>query len=333
MKWILATPYIKKMEKSIWTIAEEKERSLKFILSPTFYEHNRSRKNSTIRDWGDYWQHASDAFQKAEHYNCGIITAFPQLPICAGFKKRHTKISPPIIASTFNLGALHGGYKQSLARYCLKYIDKFTVHSSAEIINYSQYLNLPKEKFEFVPLHKPIMPLTEHEENESPFILSIGSANRDYETLLAAIKNLGYPLTIVAPKYALSNLIIPKNVTVKSNLTLTECRSLVQKARINVIPIQNQYTASGQVTLIEAMMYRKAVITTDTIGTRDYVINNKTGIMTKNKSVTDLENAIHLLWNNESIRDELAIHAHEYVKTELSREKAADRLLNIINNI
>jgi len=333
MKWILTAPYpcMKQLDNDFWTLVRDKDKSLDFILSPANYSHDGSRYQSSIKDWKDYWLHATDAWTKAQENEAGIITEFPQLPVCAGIRKRLSMKSTPIVAWTFNLGALHGKHKKLLARSALKSINKFIVHSSAEIINYSQYLNLPASRFEFVPLHKPIMVPTATENNDAPFILAMGSANRDYAILLKAIKTLKYPLTIVASPHALSGLDIPTFVTVKSNLSLQECRTLVQKARINIVPIDNESTASGQVTVIEAMMYKKAVIATDTIGTRDYIINGQTGFLVRPRSEKALADSIELLWSNEKLRSEVASNAQEYVKTELNHQKATAHLIQILN--
>ena len=333
MKWILAAPYMKKLNKGLWTLAQEQSKSLEFILSPAEYTHDRSRAQSNLKDWQDYRRHANDAWKKAQQYDAGIITAFPQLPVCVGIQKRFSKKTTPIVAWTFNLGALHGKHKKILARTALKSVNKFIVHSSAEIINYSQYLNLPVSRFEFIPLHKPIMPATVNENTSRPFILSMGSANRDYATLFNAIKELNYPLTVVAPPHALSGLSIPTSVTIKSNLTLPECRTLAQQARINIVPILNKNTASGQVTVLEAMMYGRPVIATDTIGTRDYIKHGETGMLTKPQSVTELKEALDTLWNNDSLRQDISANAQRYVHSELNHKNTALKLEKILNNI
>lgn len=333
MKWILAAPYRQTLESGLWQAVIKKDPTLKFIIETGQYVHNRSRQKSSLQDWKDYWQHSTKTWATAQNNDAGIITTFPQLPVCSGIQKRFFRKPTPIIASTFNLGALHGNLKKLLARSALKHVNKFIVHSSAEIINYSQYLNLSTNRFEFIPLHKPIMEATEVEETEKPFLLSMGSANRDYKTLFNAIKKTGYPLIVVAPKHALSGLEIPPSVTIKSNLSLPECRALVQKSRISVIPIDNESTGSGQVTVIEAMMYQKPVIATNTIGTRDYISHGETGLLTLSKSTSELATAIDSLWRNEKLRNAIAKQAKSYVHDELNHKKTAERWIRVLQNI
>jgi glycosyltransferase involved in cell wall biosynthesis len=333
MNWILAEPYLKKIGPGgLWDSASNMDKTLNFILSPPNYEHNPFKKQSGLKDWKDYWQHSDDIWRKARENNCGIITTFPQLPACVGLRKRILKKDLPIIAWTFNLGALHGNIKKMLAQFALNQVNKFIVHSTAECAIYSQYLNLPENLFEFIPLHRALSPIIEQEELDQPFILSMGAANRDYATLFRAIKRINIPLTVVAPQHCLAGLDIPPSVTIRSNLSMSECRKLIQQARINIIPVDNKSTASGQVTILEAMVHARAVIATNTIGTSDYIVNGSTGILVSPKNPDELGNAIDTLWNNELLRTNIAKNAYQYVSTELTMNKTRDRLIKILDS-
>ncbi len=332
MNWILAAPFFIKHDSGLWATVSKMDNTSKFVFSPPTYDHSSPRKQSGVRDWLHYWQHSADAWQKAMENNSGIITSFPQLPTCVGLRKRLLRKDLPVIAWTFNLGHLHGNVKRVLAQYALNRINKFIVHSSAERVTYSQYLNLPENRFEFIPLHKALFPITEPEEQEHPFILSMGSAKRDYATLFRAIKKLALPLTVVAPQYSLSGLDIPPTVTLKSNLSLSECRKLVQQARISIIPIDNDVTASGQVTILDAMVYARPIIATNTIGSRDYIVSGSTGILTSPRNTDELESAIYMLWNNEQLRKNIARQAYQYISTELTEKRTSERIIKILRD-
>lgn len=332
MKWILAAPYIIDLEHGLWKAVKQQSNDIDFFVSPTRYSHDRSRSHSTVSQWKDYWNHSQQTWTEAKNQKAGIITAFPQLAACTAIRKKLSlSNNTPLIASTFNIGNLPNNYKKSLTRSALKHIDMFIVPSSAEKAKYSDFFNLPISRFEFIPLHRPLIASDTAENIETPFILSMGAANRDYSTLFKAIKNLPYKLIVVCPIERLNNLSIPKNVEVRSNLTIDECRKLVQQARLNIVPIQNQQTASGQVTVIEAMMFKKAVITTNTIGTVDYIKHGQTGWLTDYQSVEDLIDAIHELWTNNRLRASISQKAHLFVKEQLSYEKTASKYLNILN--
>lgn len=333
MKWILAAPYKPTLEHGLWKAVKQQNNEIELFISPTLYTHDRSRSHTSSSQWREYWLHSKDAWVMAQQKKAGIITAFPQLAACTAIRKKISlNTSPPLIASTFNIGNIESSYKKILARSALKHVDKFIVSSSIEKIKYSEYLNLPLSKFEFIPLHRPIIEPTEHENKETPFILSMGAANRDYATLFKAIKDLPYKLIVVCPKERLTSLSIPKNVEILSNLTIDQCRKLVQQAKLNIVPIKNQQTASGQVTVIEAMMFKKTVIATNSIGTIDYIEHGKTGWLTGNQSVSDLIDAIAKLWADDTLRNTIAEQAHQFVKEELSYDKTAKKYLTVLND-
>jgi len=112
------------------------------------------------------------------------------------------------------------------------------VHSKAEIDIYSKWLNLPPEKFVFVHL-SAATPENEswQEQADEPYILALGTANRDYALLAEAVAGLGYKTIIVSGKHATEHIQAPANVIFKSGLPLEECHRLATRSRINVIPI------------------------------------------------------------------------------------------------
>lgn len=85
-------------------------------------------------------------------------------------------------------------------------------------------------------------------ETQEPFVLSMGSANRDYDCLFRAVGELGYRTIVVAGEHSTEGLDIPKNVDLRSGLSLNQCHALSRAARVNVVPIKDEDSPSGQVT-------------------------------------------------------------------------------------
>ncbi len=155
----------------------------------------------------------------------------------------------------------------------------FVVHSRREVALYAEWLDLPRDRFVFVPLSIHDEPRETREDEAAPFVLAMGSANRDYATLAAAVAALGLPTVIVAGAHAVAGLDLPPNVTVRGGLTLAECHDLCGRARVNVVPLRNTAFTSGQVTVLEAMMLEKPVVATRAAGTEDYVIEGENGLL------------------------------------------------------
>jgi glycosyltransferase involved in cell wall biosynthesis len=306
-----------------------------FVTIVSNYVHDRSREKTSIAQWFDYLCHGIKTFQfaKSVEKSAGVITIFPQLAIIVGLLCRLFGKDIPIVASTFNLGQIYGGYKGRVARWALKDVKAFVVHSRREIQVYSEWLGIPVSRFYFVPLQRPVREIEIMEDVDQPFILAMGSAHRDYKLFFSVVAELGYPVVVIAGLHAIKDLVVPTNVTILSNLSISECHHFVQRARVNVVPIDNAMTASGQVTLIEAMMYGKAVVTTDTVGTVDYVIDGVTAKLIQPGSKVDMLEAITILWNDKNSRDDMGLCARKYVIENLSDSAAGNSMRKILDLI
>jgi hypothetical protein len=292
--------------------------------------HRRSSSVTKLQEWLDYWRYGGNAWKARRG---GIITVFPQLAAAVGFRQRACNEQVPVVAWCFNIGALAGGLKRRLARWSLSRIDRFVVHSRGECRQYSDWLQLPANRFRFVHLQRPLIPITCEEDKERPFVLAMGSAHRDYATLFQAIGPLGLRTVVVAAKHALKDITVPDCVEIRSNLSRDDCYRLAQQARINVIPISNDTTASGQVTVIEAMCLARPIIATRCMGTEDYVEHGRTGLLVRMKTVDELRDAILRLWDDGGLRERLGADARRFAAVQFSDEAAGLSLQQILDEL
>ena len=264
---------------------------------------------------------------------CGVITSFPQLAMCVGLRKRMARATTPLVAGTFNLGKLYRGVKREIARIALSSVDRFIVHSTAEIESYSRWLDLPSDRFRFVPLLCPDRRIALDEDREHPFVLSMGSAKRDYALLFDVLGELKLPAVIVAAPYAVAGLSVPANVRVRSGLSANQCFELVQRARINVIPVANRETASGQVTLLDAMMFARPIVATSCVGSVDYAANGHEALLVQPGSRNDLTVAIERLWEDSILRETLSLKARATVIARCSDEPVGREMGSILREL
>jgi glycosyltransferase involved in cell wall biosynthesis len=300
---------------------------------PAPYEHDRSRKATSIRQWTDYFQHALRAKDVVRNHgsSAGIITNFPQLPLAFGCLQQLSKESIPTVAWSFNIGVLPEGLKKSVSRIALRRVDKFVVHSRAEIVACSNWLQVATERFEFVPLQRPVAAITVAEEKNAPFIISMGSAGRDYSLLFRVLEDLPYRAIVVAGKHAVAGLKIPANVELRSGLSIGECHGLLQQARLSVTPIGNTKTASGQVTLVDAMTFGKAQVVTRCPGSVDYVDHGKQALLVEPGDFHSLKDAVRCLWEQETMRYSFGVSGRERMIAEFSDEAGGRHLGRILD--
>ncbi|EFH12105.1 glycosyltransferase, group 1 family protein [Pseudoroseomonas cervicalis ATCC 49957] len=295
------------------------------------YDHDRSRRATSGRQWLDYLRHAGRGLRAANlsrDPGAGLLTVFPQLALMAGLLKRLSGSRRPIIAWSFNLGQQHGGAKARLARYGLQAVERIIVHSRREIASYAEAFGLPQERFVFVPFSVNALNPTLEEDSKKPFLLAMGSANRDYATLFAAMRELPeVPLVVVAGRHATEGLELPPNVTLRSGLSLAECHVLAQRARLSVVPTANRFSASGQVTFIEAMMFGRCCIVTESIGAEDYVQDGVNGLLVPPGDPAALRDAIARAWEDAGLRQRLGAEARRHALEHWTHEAASRQLV------
>ena len=335
MHWKLVAPFLHTKDQP-WIHKEVRSAHHDFDVITAGYDHNRSRRNTSAGEWMDYLWHAARGWLAglmSKRKPVGYITAFPQLAVFIGLAKRLTGSKAPIVAWFFNMGKTYGGTKGRLAAYCLARVDIFIVYSTREITNYSAMLALPRERFVFVPFTEELVDPQFSEDEHDPYVLSMGTANRDYRALIDAVTALGFPTIIVAGAHAVSGLDIPPNVTIRSNLSLAECHELCQKARVNVVPLDTDETASGQVTVRDAMMFSKAVVATVSIGTEDYIEDQVTGLLVAPRDPAALATAIKDLWDNPAKREAVGAAARAWVLANANFDIGPKRLLEVLEGI
>src|SRR5207245_635555 len=160
--------------------------------------------------WWYTWQYARRAWrQRPKGQPAGILTVFPPLAVTSGLRGRLSPADAPIVARCFHMARLYCSVKGSVARFALPHVPTFVVPSRGEIGQYSRWLDLPPDRFEFVHLQRAVRPITRQEERDKPFVLAMGSAKRDYRTFLAAVGKLKLPTVVVAAPYALEGLTVP----------------------------------------------------------------------------------------------------------------------------
>lgn len=143
--------------------------------------------------------------------------------------------------------------------------------------------------------------------SDTPLVLSAGSANRDYQTLIAAVDGLDVPLRIAAdslwrPKAAdLGAMQLPANVDVGSAGGYTGLRTLYERASFVVVPLHPARFACGYAVIAEAMAMGKAVVTTRTEAPSDFVVEGETGFYVEAGDVGALRDRIRRLLDDTSL--------------------------------
>lgn len=292
--------------------------------------HGKARRRTGAMAWLSHLRHARRAMRRRPD---GIVTTFPQLAMCAALLKRLGRHKPKLIAYNYNLGGFPGGLRRALARFVAHQVDGYVVHAESEVESYAAYLGIARDRVRYVPLQLGTVEVPRAEDVAAPFVLAMGSAHRDHETLIAAVDALAVPTVIVTRRADAERLPRSPHVTTRSDLTQRDCAELLARARLSVTPIANLATASGQITVLNAMQLGVPLIATRCPGTEGYVDHGRTGLLVAPFDRAGLQAAISELWGDAARRAALSAAAQEAWRSRFSDEAAAATLKTLIDEV
>jgi len=169
-------------------------------------------------------------------------------------------------------------------------------------------------------------------------ILTIGKhvKQKGTEYLIKSLKHLNEKVNLVIPsegprtKYLKK---IAKEIDKETGsktyflgkVTNREIRELLALCDIFVLPSLNE---GLPLTLLEAMSFGKAIITTN-VGGISEIMDSKTGILVEPRNESQISNGINKIISNKKFRDSIEGNSRKYVEKNLDWKKITDEYLRI----
>jgi glycosyltransferase involved in cell wall biosynthesis len=214
------------------------------------------------------------------------------------------------------------------------HIERVVVYSSPQFRHAVERLKLSPAKLELV-LHP-----ADHRfwapdgSGAADTICSAGMEQRDYETLVEAVRGLPVRLVIAAAspwakKRRGRPLELPDNVT-QTRLTPAELRELYRTSRLVAVPVRDVDFQAGSLVMYEAMACGRPVIATRSRGQEDILKPGETGLYVAPGDATDMRNAISALLGDPERAESMGRKAREVVSEELNLERYVEIVLEIL---
>ncbi len=180
---------------------------------------------------------------------------------------------------------------------------------------------------------------TPHEVSDTQGLISVGSTNRDYKTLLRGMKKLGLRCKIFASRVlalpgreAFSLEDVPASLATVSSVPIGSLRHEYATAEIVVIPLHDAQTGSGVTSLLEAMSMGKAIVVAGTDGILDYVEDDQTALVYRPGDHRDLEGQIDKLLKDENLRAKLGREARRRVEQSFGTAREGRRIEELLHS-
>lgn len=164
-------------------------------------------------------------------------------------------------------------------------------------------------------------------------VVSVGAdRDRDYQALFwAAVRLPKLKFLVCCGRQSVAGLKIPKNVGVRINVPPKETRAILSKAKMVVLSLRETHRASGQLSMLDAMLMEKPVIVSKTRGiVEPYGLENeKQALLVPVGNVESLVLVIEQLQSNENLRRRLGV-AGRKLAIKYTTEMYAKKLKRII---
>lgn len=332
MHWTVAAPFITS-EDSRWLaphVGEAHDLSIVPRVGEPVSWHDKKTPVTSKMEWVQFLRQANRAVSETTG---GVITVFPQLASMVGVQKQLRRRSDMPVVSWFFNTATDSAARLLPARASLRSVDTFVVHSTNEIETYARQLRIGEDRFVYVPLQFGGHIDQTAVQEEDPFIFATGSGYRDYGTFFEAVEKLGYRTVVLASEHALAGTNPPANVEILDRLTKAEIRSMIRRARVNVVPMGLGGLTAGLVTIVEAFCHERALVATERPGVEDYLVDRENCLLVPHKDVSSLGEALETMWTDDGLRSDLNDGATRFAEANCTDEAAGKRLTDILDSL
>jgi glycosyltransferase involved in cell wall biosynthesis len=170
------------------------------------------------------------------------------------------------------------------------------------------------------------------------YVLSVGREQRDYDTLIEALRPLQVPSVIVPGSTwshrGLASMSVPEHVQIREGLSYPELRRLYQGARVVVVPVHlDTRYAAGVNGILEGMACARPVVASDTPGLRGYVEDGVNGRQVAAGDPGALRAVIQELWEESDRAEALGQAGRETVIHGRTIDHFVERVAGLVESL
>lgn len=225
-------------------------------------------------------------------------------------------------------GSLWNRFHRSTLRQAAMAGSLALVQGRAEVEAYSRALGVPASKFLFLPYHFTVYS-NRVDPVEGDYIFAGGDGNRDYRTLIEAVRGLPYHVVIAAfQRGHFQGVDVPQNVEIVTLAETEYLRTMAGSALVVVPILPGLAHPGGQQTWLNAMSMGKATIVAEDRSACDYINHGSTGWLVNPGSPNALREAICRLMEEDELRRTIGANAAQ-AASEYSPERFIEGVLAV----
>ena len=219
-------------------------------------------------------------------------------------------------------------FKKLRLRLAARSVRRFVVWASHEVEDFARAFGLPSRQLQYVPFHHTMRDY-QYEVRDDGYLFAGGNSDRDYPTLVEAVRPLDLPVWIALTQRELLNGVdLPAHVRVEST-TPEGFRQAMAGAKFIVVPMcKGTLRSGGQQTCLNAMLLAKPTIAVGRRWAVDFITDGEDGLIVDYEDREGLRRAIRWLLDYPDAARRMG---------ERARERAAwfttERCMRTIHNL
>lgn len=239
-----------------------------------------------------------------------------------------------IDVGSFNSASAKNGLIEKFEKFASKSIDGVIIHESNQINFYKKYYPwlVGKSRFIYYGAETNLFIRENKEVTDKKYVICVGTAKRDWKTLLEAYKllhNKQFTLLILGKRLNTKE----EGVLCLDSVSVEEMIDLIQKSFFCVLPLENLNYSFGQMTFLQECLLGKAVVAARVDSIIDYGIDNKTCLFYEPNNYFDLSQKLNELSNNSEKRENIGCQAKKYILENFTEEKMGYSIINFIRGL
>jgi glycosyltransferase involved in cell wall biosynthesis len=192
-------------------------------------------------------------------------------------------------------------------QWAARSVAKFVVWATHEVEDYARAFGVGEEKFLYVPFHTTL-DFYQFDIRDDGYVFAGGNYDRDYPTLLEAVRSVDIPVWIATTRpEQLNGCAIPPHVRVEGT-TAAGFRQAMAAAKLVVVPMQGGLLHSGgQQTCLNAMWLGKPTIAVGRRWAADLMEDGVHGLIVDYGDVAGLQRAIRWVLDHPMEAERMAL--------------------------
>jgi glycosyltransferase involved in cell wall biosynthesis len=196
-------------------------------------------------------------------------------------------------------------------RWAARSVEKFVVWAGHEVEDYAREFGVIPDKFVYVPFHTTL-DFYEFAVGDDGYLFAGGNYDRDYPTLIEAVRSLDVPVWIATTRpEQLAGVTIPAHVNIEGTSD-AGFRQAMAAAKLVVVPMQGGLLHSGgQQTCLNAMWLGKPTIVVGRRWAVDLMEDGVHGLIVDYGDVAGLRRAIRWVLDHPDEARQMALRGRE----------------------